>query len=437
MDSKIKKFPSEEVSEIIRKKMVMLRKQGSTLEEIASNFNLSLYQVSTILKEELTDTYNQFSQKKRWTLTPEEVDKIIKLRKGYSTIGNISKRLKIPFYIISRVLSEEFNGTSNHRSRPDSYENIKKRSARNLKKVKSLRNSGKSISEIEEKTGFTKGFITRFLTDMPGEYLKPQRVQNIKAPLTEEDVLAHLNEAYNTITAKILNLSYSSITEDEKAKKFKTLKTLYISAFREMWNSLPKNSPYRSPGTICLPFIFYFLRLNNIYLDTTMFLHQYDYGKPKWFGSLKRIHNHLANYTYRDRNQVILDKIKELQQFFNLSGRFYTNAEIIMNKLWRYLSNGIDKVIVATVSTLSLFSIHDDLISTHHICKRIRISQSVVIYQIKNKVIDPLKIDGFTTLKASKELIQKELLEKIIGLNSTKSFPRVGNLGHFPIVGKL
>jgi hypothetical protein len=113
---------------------------------------------------------------------------------------------------------------------------------------------------------------------------------------------------------------------------------------------------------------------------------------------------------------VVLEKIKVLMNFFKLSDKFYKNAEIIMETLWKYLHNTTDNVIVGTISVLSLFSIKDDSVRIFHICQRIRISQSAVIYQITNKILKPLRISGFTTLKTSKELLQKELLEKIVNL---------------------
>lgn len=289
------------------KKMAELRRQGSAIKEIAEKFGLSLYEVSIILKEELGNAYDQYSLKKKRILTPEEVRKIIKLRKSYCTIVEIARQLKIPPNTVSRTLTEEFNDPNNYFSRANSYESVKKQSEEKLQEIIKLR-------DIEGKTGFTKGFITRFLADMPGEYLKVPRIRDTWDSLSEGDVIMYLNKTYDTITAQILTFKYENKGDNpayaEEEKQYRTLKTSCSSKFQAVWNSFPPQTPYRSPDVICLPFVYCFFRSNGIYHNATLFLRRYYHSKHKWFQCLKRIQNHLSGHIYRNRKQVVLDKIK-------------------------------------------------------------------------------------------------------------------------------
>lgn len=119
---------------------------------------------------------------------------------------------------------------------------------------------------------------------------------------------------------------------------------------------------------------------------------------------------------HRDRNQLIMGRINEVKNYFRLSSEFHENAKVLLTKLWNYLNTTTDDVIAGTISTLSLLSVKDDTIRINKVCEKIGISQSSIIYQIKNKLFKTLRISGFKNLTNSKDLIQKEILGNIAGL---------------------
>ena len=56
----------------------------------------------------------------------------------------------------------------------------------------------------------------------------------------------------------------------------------------------------------------------------------------------------------------------------------------------------------------------------NEVCQKIGISQSAVIFQVKNKLVKRLGISGFNTISDSKEVLISEILEKIVDIQVAK-----------------
>ena len=374
-----------------------------------------------ILREELGDEYDDYNLTPERHFTLSEIDKIIRLRKNYMGIQKISKNCNIPTHFIARILRKELEDEYHQYVRPNSYENIKKRFQEEVQEIINLRRSGKSIKEIQDETGFSAHFIVRFIAEETGEDLKYGWQDYRKGIQSEKNVLRYLSDAYDNFAEDILALRYESLINDHtytnSLRKFQLLKPRCISQFFTMWKKMPITR-YRSPDIICTPFIFTFFKVNNIHVASSLFLQDYDFNRHKWHESLKRIYTYFPGFMYRDRKQLIMGRINEVKNSFTLSSRFHKNAKVLLEKLWSYLNSTTDDVIAGTISALSLLSIKSDTIRINDLCKKIGISHSTIIYQIKYKLFKTLKISGFKTLTTSKELIHKEIFEKIIGLEN-------------------
>ena len=57
----------------------------------------------------------------------------------------------------------------------------------------------------------------------------------------------------------------------------------------------------------------------------------------------------------------------------------------------------------------------------NEVCQKIGISQSAVIFQVKNKLVKRLGISGFNTISDSKEVLISEILEKIVDIQVAKN----------------
>ena len=155
-----------------RERFVRLRKQRMPLEKISDKVNLKTHYVMKILKEELGDEYDNYNLIQKRSFTRSEINKIVRLRKDYLGIQKISERCNIPVHFITRILLKELGDEYYHYVRPNSYQNIKRRSEEKVKKIINLRSSGKSVRDIRNETGLSEHFIMRLIAEETGEDLK-------------------------------------------------------------------------------------------------------------------------------------------------------------------------------------------------------------------------------------------------------------------------
>ena len=87
-------------------KVVTLRKNYSTLEKISEEVGLSAYHVERILKEELGVEYSKYRWK-RWNFTQENIKQIIELRKQRIRLKEISESMDIPEPTVIEILKRE------------------------------------------------------------------------------------------------------------------------------------------------------------------------------------------------------------------------------------------------------------------------------------------------------------------------------------------
>jgi len=406
-----------------RELIVRLRKERNSIEQISHEVNLRPYYIVRILKEELGDEYENYNLNKKWEFTRSQFDKVVKLRRSYMGLDQISKSCNIPCRYVKNILLEELGEEYSNYVFPNIYENVKKRlEEEQIREIVNLRNSGKNVKEISAEAGFSEDFIKFIVVGETNENLKYRWEKYRLGIRSEESVLHFLHEIYDDFVKEILALKHESLEDVHsiivEVQEFQQLKPQCSSRFLTIWKKMSKYSKYRSPDRLCPPFIFSFFKANNIHVTSKFFLQQYRFSRHEWNESLRRIFRHFPAFRHRNRAQVVMGRITEVKDFFNLSSEFHRNSTVLLKKLWNYLNTTTDDVIAGTISALSLLSIKDDTITISKVCKRIGISHSSIIYQIKYKLFGALKIPGFNTLKSSKELIRSEIFGKIVGLEN-------------------
>ncbi|KKN02227.1 hypothetical protein LCGC14_1119890, partial [marine sediment metagenome] len=180
---------------------------------------------------------------------------------------------------------------------------------------------------------------------------------------------------------------------------------------------LPKSPSYKHLNRILPVFIFSFLRANTIDVSISLLLNLSGMDRHKCFQALKRINGIFPEYVKRDRKQVVLGKVRMIKVSFGLDSGFFENATKILQRFWEFLCNTGDNIIAGTIAALALLSVHSNL-PVLRVCEKIGISQSAVIYQLKNKLLERLNITGFKTFRQAKKMLTSEVLEKVVGIKS-------------------
>ena len=381
-----------------------------------------MYQISKILKAELGEEYDRYNLRRISEPEPQKKEKIVALRKQYIGLGTISSLVNVPIYKVKEILLEEIGYTYSD-LRPDSHQSIAQRHPQDISTILRLRASGKAIAEISDVTGLTEGFIKWVISERTEEELS-YRIYNQRCGIQSEDnVLQYLHQAYILFAKELLAVKYDSKRirgYNDQLAKFKALKSRCVSHFLKFWRSL-NHTIFKSPDVICPPFLYAFFKAHLMHPNWKVFMSAYEYNRARWNKALTRIYHYFPHYLRQDRKQLILGIIKEIQASFNLGSQFYTNARLILRKLWKYLHNTRNNVLAGTVFALSLFSINNAAVPLRSVCRKIGVSQSSLSYQVKTKLFDGLKIDGFKSLVMSQKVIREKILKEIVQLQLSRN----------------
>ncbi|KKM61415.1 hypothetical protein LCGC14_1531940 [marine sediment metagenome] len=270
-----------------------------------------------------------------------------------------------------------------------------------------LRKSGKTILKIKEITSLPLSLVKKVLIVEGKENLKPSpRLSS--SLLTKGEILAQFGEWYYRF---VNELSTNSTA------KFEHLRGKAIKILFQILDELPKSPSYKHLNRILPVFIFSFLRANTIDVSISLLQNLSGMDRHKCFQALKRINGTFPEYIKRDRKQVVLGKVRMIKVFYGLDSRFFENATKILQRFWEFLCNTGDNIIAGTIAALALLSVHSNL-PVLRVCEKIGISQSAIIYQLRNKLLKRLNITGFKTFRQAKKVLTSEVLEKVVGIKS-------------------
>ncbi len=238
--------------------------------------------------------------------------------------------------------------------------------------------------------------------------VEEQRPNTLKSAISKkkisQQIILIFNDWYFTF-AKEQNIGSPRVLSPLKLEA----KKIFLRTLEELSPSLPKI------GILTPVFIFSFFRDKGFSIPFHLFRSLSGLTRHKYFQILKRIAGIFPNYATRDRKHIILKGIANVKSSFHLDSQFIENSGKIMQKLWSILSNTTDSVVVSTVSVLALLPSLNNSINPTIICKKMGVSHSAVIYQVK-RIVKAFNISGYTTLNKSRELLCVEVLEKVVNI---------------------
>jgi len=226
--------------------------------------------------------------------------------------------------------------------------------------------------------------------------------------LAKGEILAQFGEWY---------YKFGNELSTNSTVKLEQLREKAIKTFFKVLDELPKSPSYKHLNRILPVFIFSFLRANTIDVSISLLLNLSGMDRHKCFQALKRINGIFPEYVKRDRRQVVLGKVRMVKVSFGLDSRFFENATKILKRFWEFLCNTGDNIIAGTIAALALLSVNSNL-PVLRVCEKIGISQSAIIYQIRNKLLRGLNITGFKTFRQAKKVLISEVLEKVVGIKN-------------------
>lgn len=156
-------------------------------------------------------------------------------------------------------------------------------------------------------------------------------------------------------------------------------------------------------------------------MTLTGFFSETELTRKEFNDFFMQIRVYYPEYVERDRKNYISLRIFEISEYFELGMPFYHLSKKILHKLWEVVKGTTDDVLAGLVCSISGLCAFNGKISVNTICKRLGICMSIIQVQVKRKLLNHFKVDGFVSLEKSSDLLEG-VLERLGLLVRQKSY---------------
>ncbi|MDX1798702.1 MAG: hypothetical protein R3255_08640 [Candidatus Lokiarchaeia archaeon] len=216
------------------------------------------------------------------------------------------------------------------------------------------------------------------------------------------------------------DLEISRIFSELNLSEFDTLKKMVLSKFKEIRPKLRKGVKFRNTDKLVSIIIYFCLKLRNISVNVIELINASKITKKEFNDFCLQVRKFIPEYLDRNRQEYILNRIFEVSQHFELGMEFFHLARKILKKLWHGIKDTTDDALAGLVSSISLLCSQNEEVTVSALCNRLGIRMSTVQAQVKKKIINKFRIEGFISLIKSADLLV-QIMDKM-GLINDRSF---------------
>ncbi len=191
-----------------------------------------------------------------------------------------------------------------------------------------------------------------------------------------------------------------------------SLKKAVYAKFCKIRSALPAHTKFRGIDKLVPLTIFVIMKMEGISIDATELLEISSISKKDFNSFMLVARNFVPEFTTRDRQVFISNRVLKVVENFGLDFSVYLKAKEILFSQWRIIGDTTDDVIAGLCLSLSILCLCKGEVSINSVCKELNIRMSTIQSQVKRKLIDQYNVEGFATLIRSADLI-KDTLRKI------------------------
>ncbi|NVM34414.1 MAG: hypothetical protein HWN81_02385 [Candidatus Lokiarchaeota archaeon] len=281
------------------------------------------------------------------------------------------------------------------------------------------------------------------------------RRERITSPLSIK--LQRINK-YNSITTseraviEKARIEIARIFNYLDLNGYDAIKEMVLDKFKKIRAKIRPGSKYRNIEKLVSITIYFCLKLRNVSINPYELIEISNISKKDFNDFILQLQRFLPEYGERNRQEYILQRIFEISEHFKLGMPFYFLSKKILYRLWQGIKNTTDNVVAGLVSSISVLCTCKEKVSISSICSRLGIRMSTIQAQVKKKIFQKFKVDGFISLikssdllvdilnklnfleeqdlKAQEEVVNSEREEIILG-NASKVFNAHNDLGYY------
>lgn len=262
------------------------------------------------------------------------------------------------------------------------------------------------------------------------EYHRPYNNDILQyAPLGQTQIGTNQERRNSPRSAYLKNLNkLHSIQDNEKSvlncakweisRIFSTLdlprsyQKIVFKRFKKVRSKFRSGTKYRSVEKLVPIVIYYTFRLENIVINEAELINVSGISR-KDFNEFKLQRNYyIPEYKNRIREEYILQKVLQVTDHFALDMEFYYLSKKIMYKLWETIKNTTDDVIAGVITSIAALCSYKEIVNVNAICNTIGIRMSTVQFQVRERIFERFRINGFISLVRSSDLL-RNIIEKL------------------------
>ena len=225
-----------------------------------------------------------------------------------------------------------------------------------------------------------------------------------------------LNETPTSLsTEDLVELAdfYSQFLEKLKLPAFRKYQKEFLYFFERVHSRIPASKKISNPELLIPILIFVFLRIKLAPITPTKYVESNIMSKGDLALNLRKYLPYIPEYQTRDRRGLIVSMIKHVGRKLKYPDAFLDECETLLDVFWKELSHTTERVTAGTVFCLTLVYVEDAPPPFKGICDEFGVEMSAIIYQIKHKLMERYRIEGFTTLRQSLSCVKQFLLRNV------------------------
>ena len=303
--------------------------------------------------EEIDQNSRKISQK--------TINEMVKLRKEFNTLNQISLQTQIDVTMIREILKKELGNDYNKYCL---YNNISNDLA---KIIIALKNKGKSIKEIAYETEISYKYIENLFDD----------------PLT-----------------LVLNNIIKKLDIEPNKKHYSEFCTLY----QNIWDQV--RISYKKAEKLVPVVLYLFFKIKCIKFSSKKIIEASNLTKKKFNKYLLEAVKYCPEYLSRNRNKMVQKLLLSVINHFQLGYEFVQVSDSLLKRFWNRLTNTTDNNIAGVICILTMIKSGINSVSYNAICKKLDIRMSNIFYQVKHHILSNETAQKFTGFKRNPNLLK-------------------------------
>ncbi len=241
-----------------------------------------------------------------------------------------------------------------------------------------------------------------------GKTLIGTRRERITSPLSIR--LQRINK-YNSITTseraviEKARIEIARIFTYLDLNGYDAIKEMVLDKFKKIRAKIRPGSKYRNIEKLVSITIYFCLKLRNVSINPYELIEISKISKKEFNDFILQLQRFLPEYGERNRQEYILQRILEISEHFELGMPFYFLSKKILYRLWQGIKNTTDNAVAGLVSSISVLCTYKEKVSISSICSRLGIRMSTIQAQVKKKIFQKFKVEGFISLIKSSDLL--------------------------------